>query len=1033
MSTTTTTTPEPYTLCMRLFPHDNPAQPPRTFTDATDAELAAIPSAKPNPWAFMLQLKDTEFLGTEASGPVFLDYEGCMAPDLTSARDFIEQFLAAGALWDDGLQFGRWLFTQLFGAPERRTAVGRLWNECKARRQATKRPLRVELILPLGGPHALVDLPFELLFEDDAFIFRSQNNVLVRTFTGLQCEDCTLQADATLKAVWANPTLTDGRRLPDAMFTRHEELLERHAERLGLAWGGACRRATLPTLRAFLKEPTTVLVVIAHGTPAGGQIHLHADTNPSGRSTPLAARDLASILGEAKVKVAILWICHTGQVHPLRGGVAASMLHPEQGGLVAVLASQAALNADQTVLLADRLFDSLEESLELAVAHARRALPETDPQWAAPVYYARPRQGRTVQLLAKAFDSPLFPPPTSGSPRQPAHRGDPDRIDGYPSSPDVRPATTPRVLVGASPLTEHFLGRETEVNEAVKRLSESEHRLLTLTSAPGMGKTELAKAIALRALEPTGLDLAEAVWVPLNGVHTLEVLLACLGTEFGLAGGKDVESIASSIKDQAVMVVLDNAEDLIQHQPAPLRDALATLLQRCQRLRLIITSRVLLGAAEGFPDSHHRVDRLTPADARQLFERLLGKTRAAQLSSARTTRFLDELDGHPLSLNLIAGHLTAFEPEAVLCYLGEHRDRAVVHAEHRVNGPPDGDAPSLHQKSLTASLNLSYEALRRSSAHEASETPWVFAWLGLFPAGLPRALAPHIFDGDVDLHLARLARFHLIEERGPDRRLVMAAPIRRYAVSKCEDIPAEDRERWLIATCTALGAWLADTLSQLNHGQDARLAVARLTADAETVRELIGMVLAPPKNPTDLSSAWAGVWGSWSQAMEYVDLAGVALATSSQLEPAARPWAEPTFWCVFRYWQGRLLMRQDRPGDAEKSYAKALYLYRQVEDRLGEAHTQRAMGDLLLRQNRLGAAEQSYTKALELYQQAVRDHVGRTATPLPADRPLQPPLCELLTDMGGRRGRWSGQRPQSRAGCARRCQRVLDAHHSNDG
>jgi tetratricopeptide (TPR) repeat protein len=66
---------------------------------------------------------------------------------------------------------------------------------------------------------------------------------------------------------------------------------------------------------------------------------------------------------------------------------------------------------------------------------------------------------------------------------------------------------------------------------------------------------------------------------------------------------------------------------------------------------------------------------------------------------------------------------------------------------------------------------------------------------------------------------------------------------------------------------------------------------------------------------------------------------------------------------------GDLLMRVADLAGARASYEKALPIYREIEDRLGEANVLQAMGDLLMRVADLAGARASYEKALPIYRE----------------------------------------------------------------
>ncbi len=76
---------------------------------------------------------------------------------------------------------------------------------------------------------------------------------------------------------------------------------------------------------------------------------------------------------------------------------------------------------------------------------------------------------------------------------------------------------------------------------------------------------------------------------------------------------------------------------------------------------------------------------------------------------------------------------------------------------------------------------------------------------------------------------------------------------------------------------------------------------------------------------------------------------------------------------------GDLYVRTDRLKEAEQRYTAALPLFRQIEDRLGEANTLRVLGELYVRTDRLKEAEQRYAEALPLSRQ-IENRLGEANT-----------------------------------------------------
>ncbi len=274
---------------------------------------------------------------------------------------------------------------------------------------------------------------------------------------------------------------------------------------------------------------------------------------------------------------------------------------------------------------------------------------------------------------------------------------------------DVADAGAPGRLPSAvpSPLTS-FVGRE-EALADVRRLLEVS-RLLTLTGAPGSGKTRLALHLAAE------LAGSEAVsWVELAPVHDPEHLPEAVRTAVGLRdlpGRPPLARLIENLRSRRVLLVLDNCEHLID---ATARLA-ATLLRACSRLRILATSREVLGVPG---EVAWRVPPLTPPDPRALppSPRLMDYDavrlfveRARQVvpgfsvgedNAAAIAQICHRLDGIPLALELAAARLRAL----TVGQIAERLDRSL--------GQPlrCGGDTRRRQETLRASIDWSYALL----------------------------------------------------------------------------------------------------------------------------------------------------------------------------------------------------------------------------------------------------------------------------------------------------------------------------------
>jgi non-specific serine/threonine protein kinase len=134
-----------------------------------------------------------------------------------------------------------------------------------------------------------------------------------------------------------------------------------------------------------------------------------------------------------------------------------------------------------------------------------------------------------------------------------------------------------------------FIGREAALAEGCEIVAN--HRLVTLSGPPGVGKTQLALRVAagLRGRFRDGIwlvelaALAEPALVPSAVASTFDVR--------GEEGQPPAEALAAYLRERQLLLVLDNCEHLV--------DACAVLtsalLRACPELRVLATSREPLG------------------------------------------------------------------------------------------------------------------------------------------------------------------------------------------------------------------------------------------------------------------------------------------------------------------------------------------------------------------------------------------------------------------------------------------------------
>lgn len=331
-----------------------------------------------------------------------------------------------------------------------------------------------------------------------------------------------------------------------------------------------------------------------------------------------------------------------------------------------------------------------------------------------------------------------------------------------------------------------FVGREQDLAEALKLLGGA--RLLTLTGVGGSGKTRLAMQIAGEVLD----DYEDGVWlVELAPVTDPDLLVQEAAEVFDVkeeAGRSLDESLIHSIGQRQLLLVLDNCEHMI----SPVAHFTLHMLERCPSIKLVATSREMLGVPGETAMSVQSLQVPAPGDDRDTVARydsvrLFTERASAAKHGFRVTKENAEavgqicrrLDGIPLALELAAARLKIMTPAQIAERLD---DRFQL-----LTGGSRTAVP--RQRTLEAAVDWSYELL---DEHEQL----LFQRLSVFTGGFTLEAAEEVC-GDQPLEgfevldlLGRLVDKSLIvatEEIGGAVRNRMLETLRQYAASKLAD------------------------------------------------------------------------------------------------------------------------------------------------------------------------------------------------------------------------------------------------------
>lgn len=922
-------------------------------------ELWLTPQKESDSRAFDVGLHDRERTGWPDTGSADLAFE-----DATT-RTFLEAFLSGDAVRESQARaFGCELAKRLFASD----ALKQAWEAIDKRRGG--RPIQLTLTLPAvvgdeshaPAPRvALDDIPFELLADEGVggFWFRRPGWSLVRTFDGLPTEAYELPKGCRALLAWANPRVLDTNgalaQFPQALFDAHEAAFEQEVRALDMEPRPPLRRATLEALGLTLREApeTPLLALVAHGHPKGGAVVLHA-TAGSDEGVDVTARSFAKVCRDGGVKVALLWSCHGARRSRQRSSVAAALLHPDTGDLAAVIASHAALVAERTPGFAGPLLRSMMDvacgDLGRAVTEARHTLDEDDLQWAAPVYYARPREGRSVSLA--------------------------ERSERVLAEGAIARAAAGREVEGAPGAKPYFRGREDAIERSLGLLEA--HKLVTFTGIAGSGKTALAAEVSRWALAEGKLGLSRAVWVDLATRESAGAVREALALHFGLdaSATKDDLALAKALGGLRALVVLDNAEDLLRTDADGLRSLVDTLLRNAPGVRMLVTSRRALGQLPGVEEQVFPVGRLPEGVDLEVFLAVAVERLAREGADEKAVKDLvAALGGHPQSIVLVAGQVGRGFSLRELQARVEAEDPEVIRDANLFDDEVGDDRDAqLRTRRLVSSLNLSFRPLMKA----APRTAEMFAWLGTFPAGLPEALVTEVFGPDAKRHASRLLALNMVERRGPEDRLILPGPVRWYArMRQREVIDGGRRAELLERSVAAMAAWLKMLSTKL--GKPGAAAACTVAADDSAN---IGALAAAIEGASSRQLTYRYVASAF-EALAWLALFGgfsrEAAVVGERVKREVARADSPSWVAVVSAALGDLYMRTDRLREAEGAYGQALSSFRAVKSRLGEANTLRALGDFNVRTARLEEAERAYEQALSIFR-ALKEQVGEGNT-----------------------------------------------------
>ena len=836
----------------------------------------------------------------------------------------------AQRIYKDAARYGRTLFEQVIRDEALRSALLTL-------------PSNERLTLHIDDPEVAL-IPWEYLRGPDDTLLAAHLN-LVRYARGQARPLPDMTQALSIVAVPVSPvdearplnTEQEWRHLSDAVTIPQKAL--------------SLLRVRPPTLAQMEQTLPGAGLSIVHfmghsGIVQGKSILAFEDLR--GRSQPIDASYFADSLNDQVVLV-VLNSCLSAVAIPTEfGNIARAVVRQ---GVPYALGMQFVLLDDAALAMSTTFYQHLLQgrNVEEAVRRTRRALEHDTrlhhPQWIAgiPVLYTNQREpAAAIRLEAgKLTISP-----------DPAH---------LQASCDLT----------ALPQAQPFVGRGQEISATLEViLAPAARGFVLLHGLGGIGKTTLAYAIADRAswfYRDHVLAYSFETFATQDSTNTLIVsetfadrFYNRLARFYGLDPSKypTTRDIQDAILQQRVrsrsLLVLDNLETLIEAQKQGDASArtLATFLSRLQEGDgvILLTSRSMPPSDWGSYNSLSITGLSNEASA-DLFRALLPDDRRSLATGEAKLTLASRVQGHPLSLRLLAGRFAESTGDLVT-FLNQIEEE-LKHAEQTT--PSSLEDPE-RQRTLYACMDYSVTRLtdeQKQALHACS----------LFLAPFLLEFVKMVLEDETEqtaLLLQQLVRLGLLERKtrtladGSADMLEMHPMLRWYIQNRFPEVPTEWGQRY-----GRIYEQLARQARQVQGGYDQsawmRFLIRQSLPDCEAA---LGYLTASERS--SLAYHLAKPYERMGQNRRALALYGLAL----ELDQEA---GDVRGVAVTQHAMANVLSQQGKPQEALRLYEESLRTKKELGDVRGVAVTQNAMADVLSQQGKPQEALRLYEESLRVY------------------------------------------------------------------
>ncbi|MBL8096689.1 MAG: adenylate/guanylate cyclase domain-containing protein [Anaerolineales bacterium] len=435
-----------------------------------------------------------------------------------------------------------------------------------------------------------------------------------------------------------------------------------------------------------------------------------------------------------------------------------------------------------------------------------------------------------------------------------------------------------------------FIGREAELESLQHLIAAGSTRLVTLTGPGGTGKTRLALQAGAGLLDL----FADGIWlVELAPLADPALIAQTVADVLGVRespGKSYTQVLIEHLRAKRLLLILDNCEHVV--------DSAATLaghlLQGCQRLQVLATSREILGTmgetpfrvpSLGLPSTTSTLAELASCESIRLFVERAGTAQPGfaltEANAPLVRRICQRLDGIPLAIELAAARVRVLTVDEIAARLDD---------SFRLLTGGSRTVLSRHQ-TLRALIDWSYNLL---TAPERT----LFQRLSVFAGGFTLAAAESVCADAEVLHpdaildlLAQLVDKSLVipfdggggvaqPTGAQETRYRLLETIRQYARDRLHDAGsgAAVRDRHLTFFVT-----LAEAAEPHLRGAQQVAWLDRLDAELDNARLALEWALATQVGPgLRLAAALFWFWHIRGHRNEGVDWLGQLLDAQAQ-------------------------------------------------------------------------------------------------------------------------------------------------------